>query len=29
MVKLIEYRVNGSKNKSHKRLTESFGNEDV
>lgn len=28
-IKLIEYRVNGSKNKSHKRLTESFGNEDV
>lgn len=28
-IKLIEHRVNGSKNKSHKRLTESFGNEDV
>lgn len=28
-IKLIEHRFNGSTNKSHKRLTESFGNEDV
>lgn len=28
-IKLIEHRFNGSTNKSHKRLTESIGNEDV
>lgn len=28
-IKLIEHRFNGSKTKSHKRLTESYGNGDV